>query len=77
MSKTISKHEIIKNLREELKILREERDKITLEKGLVAQDNKDLRENAAYSQLEQKEHALTSRIRGVIEEIYEYSRKNI
>ena len=60
----------INELRNELTHLRKEREKVILEKGLIAQDNKDLRENAAYAWYEQREHSLTSRIHGIIEEIY-------
>lgn len=64
----------IKKLREELARLREQREKVVLEKGLIAQDNKDLRENFAYDRLVEREHALTSKINGVISEIYELSK---
>lgn len=59
----------IDKLRNQLIELRKERDKAVLEKGLSAQDNKDLRENATYDYWEQKEHQLTSRILNIIKEI--------
>ena len=61
-------------LRKELVELRKEREKITIEKGLIAQDNKDLRENAAYDHWEQKERNVTSRIYKIIQEIEERSK---
>ncbi len=63
-------------LRAKLKVLRDDRDKIILEKGLVAQDNKDLRENAAYDDLERQEHSLTAKIHDIIEEIYARAKKS-
>jgi hypothetical protein len=59
----------IKELRSKLFSLRKERDALIFEKGLIAQDNKDLRENAAFQFLEMKEHALTQRIYRLMAEI--------
>jgi transcription elongation GreA/GreB family factor len=64
----------IDQLRAELVTLRKEREKVTIEKGLIAQDNKDLRENAAYDYWEQKERNITSRIHKIIQEIEERSK---
>ncbi len=66
----------IQQLRHELTKLRKEREAVILEKGLLAQDNKDLRENFAYILYEQKEHALSSQINAVIKEIYDYTKKH-
>jgi hypothetical protein len=66
---TIDKHEKLKALRKELVRLREERTKATMEKGLAAEDNKDLRENATYDFWEQKEYVLTARIISIMDEI--------
>lgn len=59
----------IEELRAQLSKLRQERDKVILKKGLIAQDNKDLRENAAYDYWLQKEQAITARIHSIIIEI--------
>ncbi len=64
----------IEVLRQKLKNLREERAKITLEKGLAARDNTDLRENALYETLEQKEHLYTSLIINTLKEIHRLSK---
>ena len=72
---SLSKDTKIKELRTELSSLRRKRDEIILEKGLLAQDNKDLRENAAYIEYEQKEHAITSKIHAIMNEIYELSKR--
>ncbi len=62
---------MIENLREQLFILRKKRDEVILEKGLVAQDNNDLRENAAFEYLEQQERILTIKILALTQEISE------
>jgi len=45
----------IDKLRQELTELRKERDKIIFEKGMAANENKDLRENSAYDYWFEKE----------------------
>jgi transcription elongation GreA/GreB family factor len=65
----------IDKLRNELIKLREERSHVILEKGLAAEYNKDLRENAAYDYWYEKETELTMRILQVMEMIREQSDK--
>ena len=62
-------------LREELIELQKKREKVTMEKGLIADDNKDLRENAAYDFYEQQERNITSRIYNIIKDIESLSKK--
>jgi len=64
-------------LKEELKKLKKELNEVTLEKGLCAQENKDLRENFAYCAYEQKECFLIARINKIIREIYTLTAKPI
>jgi transcription elongation GreA/GreB family factor len=63
-------------LREKLKQLRIKKDKIVFEKGLAAQDNKDLRENSAYDYWDRKEHFITTRIHKLINEIEKLAKNN-
>lgn len=65
----------IDKLRKELIELREERAKVILEKGLAAEYNKDLRENAAYDYWYEKETEMTVRILQVMEIIREEADK--
>ncbi|RJR27968.1 hypothetical protein C4561_00475 [candidate division WWE3 bacterium] len=65
----------IELLRKQIKELLQEREKATLEKGLAAEDNKDLRENFAYDYWAQKEFALTSKIRKLTAEIDRLAKK--
>ena len=58
-------------LRQKLKFLREEREKAMLEKGLAAEDNKDLRENFAYDYWEQQETNISAQIFQITKEIEE------
>ena len=67
----------IELLRKQIKELMRERDKASLEKGLAAEDNKDLRENFAYDYWSQKEFALTSKIRRLAAEIERLSKKEV
>ena len=55
----------IDKLREKLIDLRKEREKITFEKGMAANENKDLRENSAYDYWFEKEMLITARINNV------------
>lgn len=59
-----------------MKIFREDLEKATMEKGLAAEENKDLRENSAYDYWDEKERALLFRIRKIAKEISEESNKN-
>jgi hypothetical protein len=68
-------YEQIETLRADLFRLRKEREGIAFEKGLTAQDNKDLRENSTFLYLEQQEHVLTSRILAISREIEKLTRK--
>jgi transcription elongation GreA/GreB family factor len=65
----------IDELREELIKLQKEREKIILEKGLEAEENGDLRENATFNNLEIQEWVLTSKIRRLIQEITDLAKK--
>lgn len=65
----------IDKLRKDLIRLRGERDKIIFEKGMAAEENKDLRENSAYDYWFEKEMHITSRINNIIASISELSRK--
>jgi hypothetical protein len=59
----------IEILREKIHELNKEREHATLQKGLAAEENKDLRENFDYDLWEQKETMLTVRIHNLIREI--------
>lgn len=56
-------------LRTEIKKLVEKREEAILEKGLAAEENKDLRENFAYDYWYEREMVLTARINHIIKEI--------
>jgi hypothetical protein len=56
-------------LREQIKKLSLEREKATFEKGLSAQENKDLRENSEYDYWVEKETNLTIKIGNLHKEI--------
>ena len=66
----------IDKLRNELIKLREERKAVILEKGLAAEENKDLRENFTYDYWFEKEAQATARIAHVTEMIEELSKKD-
>jgi len=66
----------IDKLRNELINLREERKTIIFEKGLAAEDNKDLRENSTYDYWFEKEIVANARIAHLIEMIEELSTKD-
>ncbi len=66
----------LEQLRQKLKELRTEREAITMEKGLVARENNDLRENFAYDYWCEKEHVITTQIHKLMEEIDGIARKN-
>lgn len=57
----------IESLREDLKKLREKLAEVTLQKGLAAQDDKDLRENANYEYWLNQEYITMGRIRTTME----------
>lgn len=59
----------IENLRQKIKELSAELSHATLEKGLAAEDNKDLRENSDYDYWDQKESLLIIRIHRLMKEI--------
>lgn len=65
----------IDKLRKELIKLREERIQVILEKGLAAEENKDLRENFAYDYWFEKECGMNARIMCVTQMIDEISEK--
>ncbi len=56
--------------------LREERAKVIFEKGLAAEENKDLRENFAYDYWFEKECQMKARIIQVVDMIEEISSKS-
>ncbi len=56
-------------LREDLKKLMSQREKIQMEKGMAAEHNKDLRENADYDYWLEREQTITARIRRLTAEI--------
>lgn len=62
-------------LREKIRELKKELEKVTFEKGLIAEENKDLRENSAYDYWDQKETNLIIRIHRIIKEISDGSKK--
>jgi hypothetical protein len=66
----------IEILRKKLTELRKERDAIMFEKGLSAEENKDLRENATFDFWARKEHNVTSQILQITKEITELTHKN-
>lgn len=66
----------IDKLRNELVKLREERSKVIFEKGLAAEENKDLRENFAYDYWFEKECQMKARIIQVVNMIEEISSKS-
>ncbi|MFH1565967.1 MAG: hypothetical protein ABIB98_02080 [bacterium] len=66
----------IELLRAKLKKLREKKDEIIFEKGMVAEDNNDLRENSLYDYLVQQEDMYSSMIVGVLKEIRRLSENN-
>ena len=62
-------------MRQDLVKLRQDREKITMEKGLMARDNNDLRENFAYDYWVEKENQVTIRIHRIIAEIEDLLKK--
>lgn len=65
----------LEELQQELFKLRRERLEITIEKGLIAEEEKDLRENGAYTIMEEKENLHTSKIMVVTKQIEDLTRK--
>jgi transcription elongation GreA/GreB family factor len=65
----------LEQLQAELSKFRKERDVIIFEKGLLAEDNKDLRENGAYIAMEEREHYYTAKIHKTIRDIEELTKK--
>jgi hypothetical protein len=57
------------NIRQQIKDLMRQREEATLEKGLSAQENKDLRENSEYDYWVEKENKLTIKIGNLQKEI--------
>lgn len=66
----------IDKLRTELIKLREERKAVILEKGLAAEENKDLRENSAYDYWFEQEAQMTARIIRVTKMIEDLAEKD-
>lgn len=67
----------LEQLQNELFALRRLRKEVTLEKGIIAEDEKDLRENGAYMIMEEKEHLLTSKIMAITKEIDKLTMKPV
>lgn len=67
----------IDELRSFLKVLQKERAHIIMEKGLSAEDNKDLRENSEYIYLEQQEELYNAKIKNLIKEIESHKKKDL
>jgi len=67
----------IELLRKKLSELRKERETVVFERGLAAEDNKDLRENATFDYWTRIEHNLTSQILRIAKEITELTHKNV
>ena len=67
----------IDKLRKELVETRKERERIVFEKGMAAEENKDLRENSTYDYWFEKEMQATTRISHIISMIDEISGKNL
>ncbi|MFC1621768.1 hypothetical protein ACFL13_00030 [Patescibacteria group bacterium] len=65
----------IDQLREYMQYLMKEREKAQMKKGLAAEHNKDLRENADYEYWLQREQNLTVRIRKISKQIEEKYKK--
>ncbi|HLB51991.1 hypothetical protein A3F07_03405 [candidate division WWE3 bacterium RIFCSPHIGHO2_12_FULL_38_15] len=66
---------VIDLLRNKLIKLQKEREKVTLEKGLAARDNTDLRENFAYDYWVEREFVVTAKIYNILKEIEELGPK--
>ena len=66
----------IEKLREKISQLKKELERATLEKGLAAEENKDLRENSMYDSWEEKETMYTIRIHKMMKEIRDLTPKN-
>ena len=60
---------VVDLLRKQLIKLQKEREEITLEKGLTARDNNDLRENFAYDYWVEREFIVTAKIHAILKEI--------
>lgn len=67
----------IEDLRQRIKKLTEEMEVAVFEKGLAAEENKDIRENFAYDYWHEKELSLVARIHKLMKEIKEMSPKKI
>lgn len=67
----------IDELRAFLKVLQKERAHIIMEKGLSAEDNKDLRENSEYIYLEQQEDLYNAKIKNLIKEMESHKKKDL
>ena len=64
-------------LRSKLIEMRKERDQIIFEKGLAAEENKDIRENATYDYWFEKEQNITARILKITAEIEQLTKKPV
>jgi len=65
----------IDKLRDRLADVRKKREKAMAEKGAMARENPDLRENSMYDYWEMKEWTFTAQIRDLIKEIEELAKK--
>jgi transcription elongation GreA/GreB family factor len=66
---------MLETLRQKIKELNTHRDKAIMQKGLAAEDNKDLRENAEYDYWVEKELFFTAQIITLIKEIQKLTKK--
>ena len=66
---------VIDLLRNKLIKLQKEREEITLEKGLAARDNNDLRQNFGYDYWVEREFVVTAKIYDILKEIEKLSPK--
>jgi len=65
----------LEQLQSELAKLRRERDVVIFEKGMAADDSKDLRENGVYIAMEERENYYTAKIYKTIRETENLTRK--
>ncbi|HAI62726.1 MAG: hypothetical protein UU64_C0011G0054 [candidate division WWE3 bacterium GW2011_GWF2_41_45] len=71
----MNKEEKVDHLRERLSEQRKKLEEATFEKGLAAEENKDLRENFAYDYWVSQEQLITARIFATLKEIEHLTKK--
>lgn len=70
----MSEKSMLDELRDKIKELTKKLEEATLEKGLAAEENKDLRENFAYDYWNDQENLYLTRIRNLMNEISQKGR---